>query len=69
LITFADFEFMRAEIAARGIVPGGTEGFYSEGVAASINYYGKMATDGQILDYYAEPGVGMQVAAPYTVRN
>lgn len=64
LITYADFAFMRAEIAARGIVAGDAEDFYTKGIDASINYYGKIATDGQVLDYYLETGTGVQVAAP-----
>lgn len=64
LITYADFLFMRAEIAARGIVTGNTEDFYTKAVTASIAYYGEMAVSHQLLDYYLESGAGKQVEAP-----
>lgn len=64
LITNADFLFMRAEIAARGIVPGNIEDLYTAGVASSLNYYGEMAVSHQVLDYYLETDAGTQVAAP-----
>lgn len=64
LITYADFLFMRAEIAARGIVTGNTEDFYTKAVTASIGYYGEMAVSHQLLDYYLESGAGKQVEAP-----
>lgn len=63
LITYADFCFMLAELNANGISGDDPETWYNKGVTASIQYYGKMATDGMFLDYYAESG-GMQVAAP-----
>jgi hypothetical protein len=63
LITYADFAFMRAELAARGTTTEDAAQLYNEGVTASLKYYGEMATAGKVLDYYAEPG-GTQVAAP-----
>lgn len=64
LITYADFDFMRAELAARGITSEDAAALYNEAVTASIKYYGKIATDGGLLDYYAESGKGEQVKAP-----
>ncbi len=63
LITYADYCFMRAEISARGIKGDDPAVWYSNGITASIQYYGQMAQDGKFLDYYLETS-GMQVAAP-----
>lgn len=63
LITYADFEFMRAELAANGTSSEDAAALYNEGVTASIKYYGEMATVGKLLDYYAESG-GADVTAP-----
>jgi Starch-binding associating with outer membrane len=64
LITYADYCFMRAELSAMGISGDDPATWYTNGVTASIQYYGKMAQDGTFLDYYLETGLGMQVAAP-----
>ncbi len=64
LITYADWCFMLAELSERGIMSDDPEPWYNKGITASILYYGKMATDGMLLDYYLETGLGMQVAAP-----
>jgi hypothetical protein len=63
LITYADFEFMRAELAARGTTSEDAAALYTAAVTASIKYYGEMAKAGQFLDYYAETG-GTQVEEP-----
>lgn len=64
LVTYADFAFMMAEAVAKGIVTTGTAAdWYNKGVTSSMNMYGKMATLGNVLDYYAEAG-GTAVAAP-----
>jgi hypothetical protein len=68
VITYADFCFMRAELAALGITTDDAEEFYEEGVTASINWYNDVAigagltnytavTPAEITDYLAEPGV------------
>ena len=64
LITYADYCFMLAELSYSGISSDDPATWYNEGVKASIEYYGTMATDGMFLDYYLETGLGMQVAAP-----
>ncbi|MEP6948709.1 MAG: SusD/RagB family nutrient-binding outer membrane lipoprotein [Ginsengibacter sp.] len=64
LISYADYCFMVAELSAAGIMGDDPATWYAKGVTASIQYYGKMATDGQFLDYYLETGLGVQVAAP-----
>ena len=55
---------MLAELSYSGIKGDDPATWYDNGVKASIEYYGMMATDGKFLDYYLETGVGMQVAAP-----
>ncbi len=64
LITYADYCFMLAELSYSGIKSDDPATWYNNGVKASIEYYGKMATDGMFLDYYLETGLGVQVAAP-----
>lgn len=64
LITYADYCFMRAELGFNGINSDDPEPWYTKGVVASIEYYGKMAQDGMFLDYYLENGLGMPVAPP-----
>lgn len=64
LITYADYCFMLAELSYAGVKGDDPAVWYNKGVTASIQYYGKMATDGTFLDYYLENGLGMQVAAP-----
>ncbi len=64
LITYADYCFMLAELSYSGMKGDDPATWYNNGVKASIEYYGKMATDGMFLDYYIETGLGMQVAAP-----
>jgi hypothetical protein len=63
LITYADYCFMVAELSAMGINGDDPGAWYTKGITASIQYYGKMAQDGMFLDYYIETGVGMQVEA------
>lgn len=62
LITYADYCSMRAELSVAGIGGSDPETWYNNGVTASIKYYDMMAQDGMFLDYYAENGVGVQVA-------
>jgi hypothetical protein len=64
LITYADYCFMLAELSYSGIKGDDPATWYTNGVKASIEYYGKMATDGMFLDYYLETGLGMPVDAP-----
>lgn len=64
LITYADYCFMRAELSAKGLMGDDPATWYTKGITASIQYYGKMAKQGMLLDYYLETGVGMQVAEP-----
>ncbi len=64
LITYADYCFMLAELSQSGIKGDAPEAWYNKAVTASIEYYGQIATDGQLLDYYLEPDLGVQVPAP-----
>ena len=64
LITYADYCFMVAELGASGVVTEDPAMWYNKGVTASIQYYGTMAVDGKLLDYYAESNLGVQVEAP-----
>ena len=68
VITYAEFSFMRAELAARDLSSEDEQAFYEEGVEASIRWYDLMAregqlsnytpvTDAEIAQYLQEPGV------------
>lgn len=68
VITYAEFCFMRAELAANEITTEDAETFYNAGVRASIQWYDQVAkdsklsnyspvTDAEIDDYLAQPGV------------
>lgn len=50
VITFADFAFMRAELAARGVVGDNAEQWYNTGVTASIKQYDQWAKDANIQE-------------------
>lgn len=63
LLTYADFCFMRAELAATGLAGDAPATWYTNGITASIEYYGKMAVAGKFLDYYTESS-GAVVEAP-----
>jgi hypothetical protein len=68
VISYAEFCFMRAELAARDITAEDAEEFYNKGVTASIEWYNEVAigaaltnytplTGSQIASYLAEPGI------------
>jgi hypothetical protein len=68
VITYADFCFMRAELAARGVTSEDAEQQYINGVVASIRWYDKIATEAalgnytpvtqtEIDNYLAKPGI------------
>ena len=50
VITFADFAFMRAELAARGVAGANAEQWYNTGVTASIKQYDQWAKDANIIE-------------------
>jgi hypothetical protein len=50
LITFADFAFMRAELAARGVTAESAATWYNTGVTASLKQYDKWARDAKIQE-------------------
>ena len=50
VITYADFCFMRAELAARAITTENPETWYNAGVTASIKNYDKWARDAKIIE-------------------
>ncbi len=56
VITYAEFCFMRAELAARGITSEDAEAFYNAGVTASIELYNTIATTGELSNYTAIAG-------------
>jgi hypothetical protein len=73
VITYAEFCFMRAELAARSITSEDAQTFYEAGVKASVEWYDQIASDGgltnyspldpdEINDYLAEPGVAFDPA-------
>ncbi|HEY9008339.1 MAG TPA: SusD/RagB family nutrient-binding outer membrane lipoprotein [Ohtaekwangia sp.] len=56
VITYAEFCFMRAELAARGLTGDDAETFYNAGVTASIEWYNEVAVDSKLSDYTALTG-------------
>lgn len=70
-ITYADFCFMRAELAARGVTTENAEQLYYEGIQASIEFYNNAAGEAQIFDY--DPVVQSEIddykAAPDVLYN
>lgn len=51
VIGYAEFCFMRAEFAARGLTGDDPAEFYEKGVTASIEWYNQLAVDGQLSNY------------------
>ena len=73
VITYAEFCFMRAELAARGLTTEDAGTWYNEGVRSSINWYDQIAldarllnytpvTDTEIYDYLMQPGIAFNPA-------
>lgn len=50
LVTYADFCFMRAELAARAITTDNAKEWYDKGITASIKMYDDMANRAKIVD-------------------
>jgi hypothetical protein len=53
VITYAEFCFMRAELAARNITNEDEQALYDEGVRASIQWYDQVARDAKLSHYTA----------------
>lgn len=53
VITYADQQFMRAELAARGITTENAETLYNDGIRASIQYFNTRAAAAAVVDYVA----------------
>ncbi len=51
IITYADYAFMRAEIAARGLATGDAGQWYNIGIEASIRFYDDAARNAKLRDY------------------
>ncbi len=51
VITFAEFCFIRAEFAARGLTSENTEELYNAGVTASIQWYDQIARAAELSNY------------------
>jgi hypothetical protein len=51
ILTYAEFCFMRAELAARGITTENAADLYNAGVTASIQWYNTLAVDGKLSNY------------------
>jgi hypothetical protein len=73
VLTYAEFCFMRAELAARSITSEDAEEWYVKGVTASIEWYNTLAVDGklsnytalgpnEIADYLAQPGIAFDAS-------
>jgi hypothetical protein len=53
VITYADFCFMRAELAATGVTGETTKTWYDAGVSAALDWYDMVATGSQLSNYTA----------------
>lgn len=53
VITYSEYCFMRAEVAARGIGAADAKAWYEKAVVSSINWYDKVASDSKLTDYTA----------------
>jgi len=53
VISFSEFAFMRAELAARGLTTESAQEWYETGVRSSIAWYDKIARDGELTNYDA----------------
>lgn len=73
VISYAEFCFIRAELAARTLTTEDVQTFYEEGVKASIEWYDQLAREGKLVNYTAitpteigqylqEPGVAFEPA-------
>lgn len=73
VLTYAEFCFMRAELAARNITSEDAEEWYIKGVTASIEWYNTLAVDGklsnytalddnEIQDYLNQPGIAFEAS-------
>lgn len=51
VITFSEFAFMRAELAARSMTSEDAQTWYETGVRSSIEWYDKVARDGELTNY------------------
>lgn len=51
VISFAEFAFMRAELAARNLTSDDAQTWYETGVRSSIEWYDKVARDGELTNY------------------
>ena len=53
VITYPEFCFMRAELAARSLTSEDAQSFYEQGVEASIRWYDQLAREGKLPHYTA----------------
>jgi hypothetical protein len=53
IITYAEYCFIRADLAARGITSGDAADWYNKGVTASIEFYNKRAIAAKVENYTA----------------
>jgi hypothetical protein len=71
LLTYAEYCFIRADLAARGVTTDNAQTWYTSGVTASIQFYDKEAQNAQIANY--TPVTATQItnylAAPGVVWN
>lgn len=51
LLTYAEYCFIRADLAARGVTTDNAQNWYTNGVTASIQFYDKQAQNAQIAGY------------------
>jgi len=66
-LTYAEYCFIRADMAARGVTADNTEEWYRKGVYASIQYYNDRAIKAQIIDY--APVTTAEIDAYYNMEG
>lgn len=53
LLTYADYSLLKAELAARNLIPGNAKNLYEQGIRASIETYNYIAKEALVDDYKA----------------
>ena len=61
MMSYSEVQFIRAEAAARGWIPGDAATYYNGAVTAAMNYYG-ITDQAAINAYLAQPGVAYDAA-------
>lgn len=51
ILTYADYSLLKAELAARNLIPGNVKDLYEQGITASIETYNYIAKEALVDDY------------------